>query len=119
MLPLFGGGRQPVQTVHVDDLCAAHIVAMDALRPGDERFYNLGIGRGYSVREVLEAAQRVTGRQIPVEYGARRPGDPAVLFADARKIAGELGWSARYTQIDQIVATAWRWFKDHPNGYDD
>jgi UDP-glucose 4-epimerase len=103
--------------IHVEDLCAAHIVAMDVLRPGEGRFYNLGIGRGYSVREVLEAAQRVSGRKIPVEYGSRRPGDPAVLFADARKIERELGWSAHYTQIDQIVATAWRWFREHPNGY--
>jgi UDP-glucose-4-epimerase GalE len=105
--------------IHVEDLCAAHIVAMDALRPGDGQFYNLGIGKGYSVKEVLESARQVTGREIPVEYGPRRGGDPAVLFADARKIQHELGWSARYTDIDPIVATAWNWHKDHPNGYSD
>jgi UDP-glucose 4-epimerase len=103
--------------IHVDDLCAAHMVAMDSLRPGDGRIYNLGIGKGYSVKEVVESARRVTGREIPVRYGPRRTGDPAVLFADARKIRDELGWSARYTEIDQIVATAWNWFKNHPDGY--
>ena len=103
--------------VHVEDLCAAHIVAMNALEPGDGRFYNLGIGKGYSVREVLDATKRVTGREIAVEYGDRRPGDPPVLFANADKIRQELGWSARYTEIDEIVATAWGWFKDHPEGY--
>ncbi|MHC4179201.1 MAG: UDP-glucose 4-epimerase GalE [Planctomycetota bacterium] len=105
--------------IHVEDICAAHIVAMDALRAGDGGFYNLGIGKGYSVKEVLDSARRVTGRETPVEYGPRRPGDPAVLFADARKIHNELGWSARYTEIDQIVDTAWSWFKDHPNGYEE
>ena len=103
--------------IHVEDLCAAHIVAMDALRPGDARFYNLGIGKGYSVSEVIESAKRVTDREISVEYGERRSGDPAVLFANAEKIQSELGWSARYTEIDEIVATAWNWFEKHPNGY--
>jgi UDP-glucose-4-epimerase GalE len=103
--------------IHVDDLCLAHILAMEALQPGDVRFYNLGIGRGYSVSEVYESAKRVTGVDIPVEYGARRAGDPAVLFADSQKIQRDLGWSPRYTEIDQIVATAWNWFKAHPDGY--
>ena len=103
--------------VHVEDLCAAHIAAIEALRPGDTRFYNLGIGRGYSVKEVLDAANRVTGRKIPVDYGPRRPGDPAVLYASADKIRVELGWSARYTQIDPIVASAWNWHQRHPEGY--
>ena len=103
--------------IHVEDLCAAHIAVMDALEPGDGRFYNLGIGRGYSVKEAVEAARRVTGIDIPIEYGGRRPGDPAVLFADAQKIHKELGWSARYLDIDEIVATAWNWFKNHPDGY--
>lgn len=102
---------------HVEDLCAAHIVAMQALRPGQTRFYNLGIGRGYSVKEVIEAARRVTGIDIPVQYGPRRPGDPAVLFSDPDKIRRELAWTARYTELDPIVATAWRWFKEHPRGY--
>ncbi len=103
--------------IHVEDLCAAHIVTMDALQPCDARFYNLGIGRGYSVKEVIEAARRVTGRKIPVEYGPRRPGDPAALFANAEKIRRELGWSAQYTEIERIIATAWKWHKSHPDGY--
>jgi UDP-glucose 4-epimerase len=103
--------------IHVEDLCAAHILVMDALRPGDARFYNLGIGRGYSVKEVIASANRVTGIPLTVEYGARRPGDPAILFANAEKIQRELGWSARYHEIDAIVGTAWQWFKNHPNGY--
>ncbi len=103
--------------VHVEDLCDAHIVTMKALQPGESRFYNLGIGKGYSVREVIEAAERVTGTAIPVEYGPRRPGDPAVLFADATKVRQELGWRARYTDLDAIVATAWNWFRNHPRGY--
>ncbi|NLS94137.1 MAG: UDP-glucose 4-epimerase GalE [Planctomycetaceae bacterium] len=103
--------------IHVEDLCAAHILAMEALEPGDTRFYNLGIGRGYSVREVLDSARRVTGREIAVEYGPRRPGDPAELYADSTRIQRDLGWQPRYTEIDSIVATAWNWLKHHPDGY--
>ncbi|HUT94481.1 MAG TPA: UDP-glucose 4-epimerase GalE [Thermoguttaceae bacterium] len=105
--------------IHVEDLCAAHITAMEALEAGDRRVYNLGIGRGYSVKEVVESSKRVTGIEIPIEYGPRRPGDPAILYADSRKIQGELGWSPRYTEIDEIVASAWRWFERHPEGYGD
>ena len=104
--------------IHVEDLCAAHILAMEALGPGDRRFYNLGIGRGYSVREVVEAARRVTGMEIAVRFGDRRPGDPAMLFADAQKIGRELGWKPRYTELEPTVATAWKWFKNHPRGYE-
>lgn len=104
--------------IHVEDLCDAHIMAMNALKPGDARFYNLGIGKGHTVKEVIDSACRVTGVEIPVEYGARRAGDPARLFANADKIRNELGWSARYTEIDKIVATAWNWFVKHPNGYE-
>jgi UDP-glucose 4-epimerase len=105
--------------IHVEDLCAAHIAAMEALQPGDAHAYNLGIGRGYSVREVLDAARQVTGRDIPTRYGDRRPGDPAVLYADPSKARQELGWQARYTHLADIVATAWNWFRRHPRGYDD
>jgi len=103
--------------IHVEDLCAAHVAAMNTLQPGNARFYNLGIGHGYSVREVIESARRVTGVDFAVEYGPRRPGDPAILFANAEKIHHELGWSPHYTEIDAIVATAWKWFKNHPSGY--
>lgn len=103
--------------IHVEDLCEAHVAVMKSLQEGDLRFYNLGIGRGYSVNEVVQSAMRVTGIEIPIEYGRRRPGDPAVLYADARKIQDQLGWSARYTEIDEIISTAWNWFEKHPNGY--
>jgi len=91
---------------------------MEALTPGDTRFYNLGIGRGYSVKEVVESTRRITGIEIPVAYGERRPGDPAILFADASKVQRELGWSAQYREIDRIVDTAWQWFRKHPDGYE-
>ena len=103
--------------IHVEDLCAAHVMAMEALRPGDSSAYNLGIGRGYSVKEVVESANGVTGIDVPIEYGPRRPGDPAILYADSRKIQNELGWSPRYTEIDAIVSTAWNWLENHPDGY--
>jgi UDP-glucose-4-epimerase GalE len=103
--------------IHVEDLCAAHIVAMEALRPGDARFYNLGIGKGYSVKEVIDSVRRVTGIDIAIEYGPRRAGDAVALYADPSKIRRELGWSAKYTEIDGIVRTAWNWFQRHPDGY--
>jgi len=105
--------------IHVEDLCAAHITAMEALRAGERRVYNLGIGRGYSVKEVIDAAERVTGQPIAVGYGPRRPGDPAVLYADASKVRAELGWKPRFTEIGEIIATAWKWFQSHPHGYGD
>lgn len=105
--------------IHVDDLCAAHITAMQSLSAGDRRFYNLGIGKGYSVGEVIDACRRVTGRDIPVEIGPRRAGDPAVLYADSSKIQGELEWEPRYTEIGRIVETAWNWFRNNPDGYGD
>ncbi len=103
--------------IHVEDLCQAHLQVMEALRPGDQRYYNLGIGRGYSVREVYEAACRVSGVRIRLEYGPRRPGDPPVLYADASKIQRELGWQPRYRELEPMIATAWRWFQAHPDGY--
>lgn len=103
--------------IHVCDLVDAHVAVMDALEAGDGRLYNLGIGRGYSVREIIDAAKRVTGSDFPVREGARRAGDPPVLYADAKKIAAEIGWRAKYTEIDEIIATAWRWFESHPDGY--
>lgn len=98
--------------IHVEDLCAAHILAMKALEPGDTRFYNLGIGHGYSVREVIESARRVTGLDIPVVETDRRAGDPAILFACPDKVKAELGFDPKYTEIDEIVATAWNWYRD-------
>jgi UDP-glucose-4-epimerase GalE len=97
--------------IHVDDLVDAHLRVLGALAPGDARIYNLGTGRGHSVREVVDAVRRVTGRECPVREGARRPGDPPRLLADPGRIREELGWSAAVTGIDEIVASAWRWFQ--------
>jgi UDP-glucose 4-epimerase len=103
--------------VHVEDLIDAHLAVLDALKPGEQRTYNLGIGKGYSVREVISAAERVTGKKITVKEGPRRPGDPPRLFADPRKIQSELGWRARITDIDEIVSSAWKWMQQNPKGY--
>lgn len=105
--------------IHVEDLVEAHVRVMESLEPGDGRIYNLGIGRGYSVKEVIDAAERVVGKSLPVEKGARRPGDPPSLYADPSKIARELGWRARRTDIDDIIRSAYRWFQANPRGYAD
>lgn len=97
--------------IHVEDLCDAHIRVMQQLRPGDHRVYNLGIGHGYSVREVLESAQRVVGHPIPTVIGERRPGDPAQLYADSTLAQKELGWTPRHTDLDEIIGTAWNFFR--------
>ena len=103
--------------IHVEDLIAAHILAMNALAPGKELIYNLGIGRGYSVREIIDAARKVVGRDIKIEVCARRPGDPPELTADPTKIQRELGFRAQITDISEIIESAWRWFQRHPHGY--
>lgn len=103
--------------IHVEDLVDAHIEVMKRLNPGDSRCYNLGIGRGYSVREVIEAARTVTGNRFSVEMGPRRAGDPPKLFASPVKAKTELGWQAKYTELAPIIDTAWRWFKRNPDGY--
>ncbi len=103
--------------VHVDDLIDAHVTVMNSLRPGDGRAYNIGIGKGYSVREIIDAARRVTAVDFKAQEGPRRPGDPPILYADASKIRDELGWSAQITDLDEIIATAWHWRQTHPDGY--
>jgi UDP-glucose 4-epimerase len=96
--------------IHVDDLASAHLLALTAMgEQGACKAFNLGTGRGYSVREVIEACRTVTGRAIPVEEVARRPGDPAALYADNSKIRRALGWSPVYNDAESIVETAWRW----------
>jgi UDP-glucose 4-epimerase len=97
--------------IHVSDLADAHLLALDALEQQDRLIYNLGNGQGFSVREVIEAARRVTGHPIPVELHPRRPGDPAVLVASSEKAIRELGWKPRYTSLDEILRTAWQWHK--------
>jgi len=105
--------------VHVDDLAAAHLRAIETAKGGEFRAYNAGTGTGSSVREVVEAARKVTGHAIPVIESPRRPGDVPELCADADKIKRELGWSARHTDIESIVASAWAWHKSHPKGFED
>ena len=106
--------------VHVSDLAAAHLLALDSLRAGGaSASYNLGNGRPTSVREVVDAVERVTGRKVPYTPGPRRDGDPAVLYASSERIRKELGWTPRYESIDVIVETAWRWREAHPQGYGD
>ncbi|MGA7857963.1 MAG: UDP-glucose 4-epimerase GalE [Terracidiphilus sp.] len=99
--------------IHVSDLADAHLLALHALAvaPQDKSrlIFNLGNSRGFSVREVIESARRVTGRPIPVEIHPRRPGDPAFLVASSEKAIRELGWKPRYTQLDDILRTAWAW----------
>jgi UDP-glucose 4-epimerase len=99
--------------IHVEDIARAHIMALRALgsRP---LIYNLGNGHGYSVREVIETAQRVTGLTIPVEEGPRRPGDPARLVASSVRIRQELGWEPRYPNLETIIESAWNWRRTHP-----
>lgn len=103
--------------IHVDDLADAHLRALDRLRPGSGLCLNLGTGRGTSVREIIEACRRVTGHAIPEIIGTRRAGDPPALIADAGLAAEVLGWKPRYTEIEPIVETAWRWHRTHPRGY--
>jgi UDP-glucose 4-epimerase len=103
--------------IHVADLASAHVLALEALPTRDQLVYNLGSGRGFSVRQVVEVARRVTGHAIPAENAPRRPGDPAVLVASSEKIRRELGWQPRYPELEQIVASAWEWRRKHPNGY--
>lgn len=104
--------------IHVVDLARAHILALAALDETGSRSYNLGNGRGFTVLEVIDAARRVTGHPIPHVVGPRRAGDPAVLIASSAAIREELGWAPRHPDLDDIVASAWAWHKEHPNGYE-
>jgi UDP-glucose 4-epimerase len=102
----------------VTDLAAAHVLALDSLVSGGaSAVYNLGSGRPTSVRQVLDAVKRVTGKAVPYSQGPRRPGDPAVLYASSERIKKDLGWTPRYEDIDTIVETAWHWREAHPSGY--
>jgi UDP-glucose 4-epimerase len=104
--------------IHVTDLAAAHLVALDRLRGGGpSAAYNLGNGRPSSVRDVVAAVERVTGRKVPVQLGPRREGDPAVLVASSDRLKNELGWRPQFEDLDTIVETAWRWRAAHPQGY--
>jgi UDP-glucose 4-epimerase len=105
--------------IHVIDLARAHILALGALHQGS-RIYNLGCGGdGYSVNEVLEAARKVTGKDIRATVGARRAGDPSVLIASSEKIKRELGWKPQFQDLRVIIESAWKWMQAHPSGYTD
>lgn len=103
--------------VHVSDLADAHVLALEALNPGDGHAYNVGTGRGYSVRDVIDTCRRITGHPIPERTAPRRAGDPPTLVADPARIRAELGWTPDHDDLDAIVASAWRWHETHPNGY--
>jgi UDP-glucose 4-epimerase len=103
--------------IHVSDLASAHLLVLDELKRKDKLIYNLGNGRGFSVREVIETVRRVTGHAIPVKEAARRPGDPAILVASSEKIRRELNWAPRYSDLEAIVRSAWDWRRAHPQGY--
>lgn len=104
--------------VHVEDLASAHVKVLDRLeQPGTACFYNLGTGQPASVREVIRAVEKVSGKTVPIKEAARRPGDPPALYADATLARKELDWQLRYPALEPIVETAWNWHAGHPRGY--
>ena len=102
--------------IHVLDLAQAHILAM---QPGAVGYYNLGNGEGYSVREVIDVCRRISGKEIPLVEKSRRPGDPPRLVAGAFKARETFGWEPKFPKIEDIVASAWAWHGNHPQGYPD
>jgi UDP-glucose 4-epimerase len=103
--------------IHVSDLAAAHLLALNALENSSQLIYNLGNGQGFSVRQVIEVARRVTGHPIPVIESPRRPGDPAVLIASSTKIRSDLGWQPQFPELEAIIRSAWEWHSKQPDGY--
>ena len=104
--------------IHIDDLAQAHLLALEKLLsgfPGDK--YNLGNCNGFSVKEIIEYARNITGKPIPTKIVERRLGDPAVLIGSNNKAISDLGWKPRFTDLHEIIKTAWRWHKNHPRGY--
>jgi len=103
--------------IHIDDLAAAHVLALDGAGAGEHRIFNLGNGTGFSVREVISAAQEVTSAEIPTREAARRKGDPSMLVAASDLIQSELGWKRHKPAIEKMVADAWAFAQAHPRGY--
>ena len=103
--------------IHIEDLCKAHLLALSKLDDNSELVYNLGNGKGYTVRQVIDAVRKVSGKDFKVVETDRRAGDPAVLTANAEKARTELGWVPQYPDLETIVETAWKWHNAHPNGY--
>jgi UDP-glucose 4-epimerase len=104
--------------IHIEDLVSAHLLALDALTERDRLIYNLGNGNGYSVREVIDSAQRITSHLIPVHETLRRPGDAPRLVASSEKIRRDLGWNPQHPDLDDILTSAWEWHHSHPHGYE-
>ncbi len=102
--------------IHVVDLAQAHILAMKAIEE-KSRVYNLGNGKGFSVKQVIETARQITGHPIPAKVGPRRAGDPPTLIASSEKIRRELNWQPKFADLRQIVESAWKWHQKHPQGY--
>jgi UDP-glucose 4-epimerase len=103
--------------IHIDDLADAHVLALAHARAAEHRIFNLGNGNGFSVREVIAAAERVTGRSIPAVEAPRRPGDPAKLIAAGQKVRHELGWEPQKPELETMIADAWAFAQAHPHGY--
>jgi len=104
--------------IHISDLVSAHLLALDGLKDRDKLVYNLGSGNGYSVREVIDTARKVTGHPIPAIEQPRRPGDSSRLVASSEKIKRELGWRPEHDNIHDIIGSAWAWHQSHPQGYE-
>jgi UDP-glucose 4-epimerase len=105
--------------IHVEDLGRAHLLALEAAEPGEHHVYNLGNGAGFSVREVVEAARSVTGRDIEAVEAPRREGDPPALVAASDRIRSYLGWEPEKPELEAMISDAWTWMQDHPHGYDE
>jgi len=105
--------------INIEDLCRAHLLALEKLNQSSELIYNLGNGQGYSVREVIDTVKKISGKDFKVVEIDRRPGDPPVLTSDATKAKTELGWKPQSPELEKIIATAWKWHNEHPDGYQD
>ena len=103
--------------IHIEDLCLAHLLAMKKLDKQPESIYNLGPGKGYSVRQVIDAVKKVSGKNFKVIESPRRPGDPPALVCNSAKARTELGWQPKWTNLEKIVASAWKWHSKYPDGY--
>ena len=103
--------------IHIDDLAAAHLLALQGLETHETLICNLGSGSGFTVREIIEVARKVTGHPIPAREMPRRAGDPAVLIASSEKAQRLLGWKPQHSNVESIVVSAWQWHRTHPRGY--
>jgi UDP-glucose-4-epimerase GalE len=103
--------------IHVDDLADAHILAVGKVKSGEPIYCNLGTGNGFSVKQIIDVCERVSGKKVPVTYGPRRAGDAVALYADPARAKALLGWEAKYKDPEAIIRSAWNWFSKHPRGY--